>query len=1144
MNIRTVLVSLSVGLLLGLLSTASTDARPNSYRKNRKHKGFAKKRTFKIQKVKAVKKKAKVVKKRPLQLQAFERVTQQRMQKKTGQQIATLKQLIQASTEPSEKARYYFLLAEHYWENSKYWSFVGHGYDDYKGRPNWPQIRQRQVKAFSTSKAYKKQAAAVYYRIIKNYKNFNRMCEAYYFLGKNLFEMGQEKQGLNVFRLMLQRFRNSYPSCPFIPNAYLSFGEYYFNNNQVKAAFSSYTQVLRFSKSSVFGFALYKVGWCYYNLTQYRKALQIFARVILRARGIQMSGKKFSSREKSVLKEALRDYVVTYSQLKTGAAVDADSDFTRVGGQQNRLKMLRRLGALYRSQGKHSKIIDLYRHLLRVNASTPRVMWYQLYILQATHASGSISDTVAQAQRAKQAVLAYRQAGRPQNKIYKEAMDEMSDQILRYAKYRLYEAQKTQRRVFYAQASRFYRIYLALFSSMEDAYEAMFWMGEINYQLERYDVAGQFYLKAVQKNSKGKYSEVAAYNAVLSYNKLMRKDGVRIRALTNTKKKKRDFRPKPLKKSAKKFLQVCETYRKYFPTSKQSLDVFYKAALTYYFFNYFDKAIPLFNQLIKKHPKHEYAIYSAHYILDTYNIKEDWTRLNAKSWEYYKHPQLGNAKFKREVLGLIMGSGLKTCEAIERKNYKVTGGKRKIRKDISADVRRQQFLAAAKCFIRFTRERAFVRNKRLNRIALYNASLNYNRAGEPDKSLAAGYRLIREHGDSRSDYVRKTTRALATIFASRADFARAADFFERYARKYVQKKERADIFYQAGLLREANGEKRKAMLHYRRVLGDKDFRNRTRRDPKEKARYAAIYMKFAESYKKSGNLALYARMMKDFYTRRMGNPGQSVHARMEYALARQKLGAKREAKRIFFALPRLYNSKSVPAQFRKGRAAYAAAHCAFLMAEEEYLNYTKIKLKANMSQKASIKMLAKKDKALAKASKAYDKVLQYKVGDWGVAALVRKGDMVVNYASFIRSAPTPNLATGVKKKLKARLRARISMNLRQRLKRRPPRALVNKLVRKFMRKLAPRFVSRQNQKYKDAMETRADKIEDSAIIVYNNALTLAQKLNVYNKWTDRVLTKLNKLKASKYPKLDEFHPKPGFVDSDFNFAKDTMSSTK
>lgn len=1140
MKNRTVLAFLSIGLLFGLLSTPQVSAR--SYRKNRKHKGFAKKRTFRMKKVKMRRKKVKAVKKRPMQLQAFERVTQQRMQKKTGEQIATLKQLISASTEPNEKARYHFLLAEHYWENSKYWNFIGHGYDDYKGRPNWPQIRLRQVRAFQTSKAYKRKAAAVYYKIINNYKSFNRMCEAYYFLGKNLFEMGKEKQGLNVFRLMLQRFRNSYPSCPFIPNAYLSFGEYYFNNNQVKAAFSSYTQVLRFSKSTVFGFALYKVGWCYYNLTQYRKALQIFARVILRARGIQMNGGKFSSREKSVLKEALRDYVVTYSQLKTGAAADADADFNRVGGEQNKLKMLRRLGALYRSQGKHSKVIDLYRHLLRVNGTTPRVMWYQLYILQATHASGSISDTVAQAQRTKQAVLAYRQAQRPKNKIYKEAMGELSDQILRYAKYRLYEAQKTQRRMFYSQASKFYRIYLELFSGMEDAYEAMFWMGEINYQLERYNIAGQFYLRAVKKNSKGKYSEVAAYNAVLSYDKLMKKDGVRIRALTNTKKKKRDFRPKPLKASAKKFLKVCETYKKYFPTSKQSLDVFYKAALTYYYFNYFDKAIPLFNQLIKKHPKHEYAIYSAHYILDTYNIKEDWTLLNSKSWEYYKHPQLGNKKFKREVLELIMGSGLKTCEAIERKNYKKVGGKRVERKELPANVRRQQFLAAAQCFVRFTRERAFVRNKRLNRIALYNASLNYNRAGEPDKSLAAGYRLIREHGDSRSDYVRKTTRALATIFASRADFGRAAKFFERYARKYVQKKERADIFYQAGLLREANGQKRRAMMHYRRVLADKDFRRRVRRDPKEKARYAAIYLKFAESYKKSGNLALYARMMKDFYTRRMGNPGQALHARMEYALVRKKLGAKSEAKRIIASIPKLYATR-VPASFRSGKAAYAAAHSTFLLAEQEYKNVTRIKLKARMSQKASVKLLGKKDKALAKASKAYDKVLTYKVGDWGVAALVRKGDMVVNYANFIRSAPTPDLATGVKKQLKARLKSRITANLRKRLKRRPPRALVNKLVRQFMRKLAPRFVDRQNQKYKDLMQTRADKIEDSAIVIYGNALKLAQKLNVYNRWTDKVLSKLNKLKASKYPTLDEFHPRPGFTDSDFRFVNDVLKSS-
>lgn len=210
-------------LLLGtaLFVPQSVDAK--SYRELRKKKGMSlksKKRSYEIQEIKKMKvAPVEDTKKRgPMKLQAFERFNQERQRQITDEQIKSLIEIIE-TTPKDQRADLYFRLAEHYWESSKYYDFIGHRYDDFQGRPDWPEKKRLQTQAWARANEARKKAATEYFKIINNYPDYPRLCEAYFFLGKNLIEMNETQKGLGVYRPFLQKFARTYPKCPFIPNA-------------------------------------------------------------------------------------------------------------------------------------------------------------------------------------------------------------------------------------------------------------------------------------------------------------------------------------------------------------------------------------------------------------------------------------------------------------------------------------------------------------------------------------------------------------------------------------------------------------------------------------------------------------------------------------------------------------------------------------------------------------------------------------------------------------------------------------------------------------------------------------------------------------------------------------------------------------
>src|SRR6185369_5368945 len=111
-------------------------------------------------------------------------------------------------------------------------------------------------------------------------------------------------------RKYFKRLIKDYPQSKFLPDAFLSFGEYYFENKELENALKFYEKVMQYPDSRVYSYARYKEGWVYYNMGDFKQSLATFVDVI------RLSQKGGKNKNKFALeKEAKKDSVRAYARV-------------------------------------------------------------------------------------------------------------------------------------------------------------------------------------------------------------------------------------------------------------------------------------------------------------------------------------------------------------------------------------------------------------------------------------------------------------------------------------------------------------------------------------------------------------------------------------------------------------------------------------------------------------------------------------------------------------------------------------------------------------------------------------------------------------------------------------------------------------
>jgi tetratricopeptide (TPR) repeat protein len=1063
-------------------------------------------------------------------------------------QISQLQRLIRVTDDDdTQKADLWFRLAELYAEKQRYFFGKEHALDQkiFDAQGGNKSTLQREQQGYSKEQEkWLLQAVSTYIEASK-FKKYPRMDEVLFKLAYLLQSVHKEDQARDFFHRLIK----DYPNSKYVPEAYLSFGEYYFAKGEMDAALKFYERVEQFPKSPVYGYAVYKKGWCWINLGDFKKALEIFVDVIRLAK----EGKTGDKRQNQALeREAKKDVVKAYARTP-GANPDKAWDFFQRVGGDFAPKMMEGLGELYWEQGMFADSTKVYRKMIDLNKTSPRICEWQNKVVRNTLSQGTKRDQVVEVGRLGLAYEHVTKMAGTKRDVMEECRNSFHDISKELALVWHKEAQKTKNPDTYQLTKFVYKVYLEHFGKEKGALDMAFYYGEVLWVTESWKEAAEQYTKVVEMDPRGKYVKEAAYAAVLAWKNYLNIDDQGQGTQDKGKQDEKNLKPKAIPDYQQKMIAAFDTYIKYVPDAPELVKIKYRKARIFYEYNHFDESIVLFKDIVDHHSKDELAVYSANLMLDALNAQGRtkevvaWVDKFLQNQDLMKDPQ-----FQKDMVTIKIDSlDLEGRRAEKEGNFKECGVSMMAAADSLPD-----------------------HPKHAER--LYNAGLCFQNAHLVGYAIKAREQLIKDH--PKDPLAQKALYQIASGWYQLAFYSRAAEYYEQFATKFPGEKESIVALGNAYQFRIGLGPD-----HYAKAI--EDLNNFVKYyGERQPAKAADVYYQMAEVYEKQGKTDELVRHLNGYITKwgNKGTPekvilahfklgeiawkksctkgeglnGACIEIKRVTATGRQKAiydinkKIKDKRKKIrevktqcgppthakvtvydrnkavakqaldhFGSVLRLYRSdaKKIPSE-RMAFAQYAAAGAAFYQAEQVYEDFLRVKFPEGLDfQKptqydskhkadAKKKKLADSDKrfkaylkdkgtlaarlagAGAGQGGLYNNVIDFKVAHWYVAAAARIGQVWSNFVDQLYTAEIPR-------------------DLKEQ----------------------DEWGNRPRELYCDALVDAAEPIETKAVAAYDTCLKAATAQSWFNEWSTMCEVELNQMQPSEYPLASESKPDPGYV---------------
>jgi outer membrane protein assembly factor BamD (BamD/ComL family) len=181
---------------------------------------------------------------------------------------------------------------------------------------------------------------ALYQKIIDNFPQSSLRDDAYYGIAFITEDVQKKEEAFDLY----SKFVEDFPDSRYVPDVLMRMAEYYFNppKNQVDKAIEIYKKILVYTDTPKYNEALYKLGWSYYKLSDYPKAISYFTML---ADDIEKAA-KFDP-ENKVSNPALLEEAIEYigiSFLDYSGVEGAQEYLEKIGGRRYGDKVLRKIG--------------------------------------------------------------------------------------------------------------------------------------------------------------------------------------------------------------------------------------------------------------------------------------------------------------------------------------------------------------------------------------------------------------------------------------------------------------------------------------------------------------------------------------------------------------------------------------------------------------------------------------------------------------------------------------------------------------------------------------------------------------------------------------------------------------------------------
>ena len=1072
-------------------------------------------------------------------------------------QIDKMRRLIQVTADDDpQKPDFLFRLGELYSEKQQYFFNKVHALDQkiYESPPNQRGTMLSEQKKYQSEQEKWLLEAVKAYIGATNFRKYERMDEVLFRLAYLLTSVKKEDKAREYFHRLIK----DYPNSKYIPDAYLSFAEFYFDKGEMDNALKFYEKVEQFPNSSVYPYAVYKKGWCYVNQGDYKTALETFVSVVKMSSDPKIKISK--AQKEALMKEAKKDIVKAYAHV--GGPEKAWEFFQRTGGDYAP-KMMESLAELYWEQGQFGDSSRVYKKVIAQNMDSPRICEWQNKIVRNTLSAGNKKDQVQEIER----LGAVYDKVADNKAIKKDQLEEcrntFHDTTKELALIWHKEAQKTKNQDTYALDKFIYKVYLDHFPKDKDSYEMNYYYGELLWTLENWKDAAEQYTHVVEMKPDGKYVKDAAYAAVLAWKNALNVDDHENKELVEkdretekNRAEKKKIEPMEIPEYQKKMIGAFDTYIKYVPDAPELVTIKYRKARIYYEYNHFDEAAKLFEDIVRKYPKHELSIYSANLLLDSLNAQGKTKEVVAWVDKFLEMPELmKDPEFGKQMISLKSDTyDMEGHQYEKEKNFKECG---------------RSMLAAAEALPDHAKHAE----------RLWNAGQCFQNAHLVGQALKARLALIQAH--PKDPLAQKALFRVAAGYHQLAYYSKASEYYEDYANKFPGEKKATDALGNATTFRIGLGESDKAIADMDSFV--KFYGSRKPQDA------AGVFFQMGDVYEKEKDYDKLAKHLEEYLKKwgPQGGPDRQVQAHFRLgelawkascpkasedgacleikrvaATGRQKVlydlnkklkkGHKiKEAKRTqcgpptsskiivydrnkqqaakaaehFQAVLKIWNKGAAASKItgkdvesRAGLAAYAVAGSAFDLAESQYEAFLRVKFpegldfqqpsqydtkkkaeakkkKAAESVKKFTSYLDEKAKGLGRARDQYLEVFKMKQAQWAIASSARIGQL---YADFVGQLYTAEIPKDLKEQ--------------------------------------DEWGNRPREIFCDALVDKAEPIEAKAVEGFETCLKAATDYSWYNEWSRLCERELNQMKPTEYPLASEIKPDPGYVST-------TMSET-
>ncbi len=1021
-------------------------------------------------------------------------------EQKRLESISRLKALLSDAPDDSRKAEMMLRLADLYYEQGKADYFdemdaYNKKFDECFNTAEDPTTCETLKPDNTNSFGWYKRSIKLYEGILKRYPRHPRADQATFFLGMTYKDIQQESKALAAFKKLVKL----YPQSGRVPESYVLIGEYYFDRNEAFPALRAYLKASQFEDSPQWGYATYKLSWCYFNVEEYDKAINGMKAVVQRS----MAEEQATGQKIRLSEEALRDLVRFFAE--SNKIDEAYAYFEGLGRRELIRAMLKRLAHICNEQGRYGQEVDTYRRLIAEDPKHEEAPEYQNSIINAYRqmdAKDKVLEEIRKLREDYSPESAWAQANASNPKALTLAADTIEKALSATAHAFNKEARELQKakhpraKAAFDAAVAAYEVYMESYGDDKRSYTAHYDFGELLWDLKRYEDAYTHYMAVVKLDPKGEYSRACAESAIFAAEKMVTSEGGG-EISTAAVKVDKDVQPKELTKWEQALIAACGQYAELYEGDKKVEIAIYKSAYLLYSRYHFTEAADQFRKVISRWPKSERAERAAHLILDALAIREEWTSIKETSKAFWTQEGLGSDKFKKEMHDIYSSSSFKVIEL-----------------DFAAN---KDYSKTADAFVAFAEE--FPEFEKVD-FAYNNAAVYYWQSDRIADSMKIRHILIEdERFKGKTQFYYDSIGTLGESYERVADLAKATEYYDLFISMYDDERKKladdkekkqdekdkaltaldervATYLYSSALFHNAMGDWEGAIERYENYI--EHF-------PTKEA-VTGMRLEIAKIYEKHDQHEKAADAFSAYYSKPASDASTSTlfYARLHHGRSLMAADKKKEAldvyKKSVAAYKKLVASGAPEEDIYNELVAEGVAemmHTLLQQRTDEYfaqniagagiesadgLSGSRLRAAIKKEDKAMKSSLQAKTKGLKELIGSYQEISATRAAGGGLEAIVMIGRLYESMADALDGAPVP-------------------------------------------------FYLDQDQAdyYRMGLQDKVYGQVENAVGFYKQALTTSYDLHYYNEATAFATRRLGELRPDDFPGLEEMLPEPGYT---------------